>query len=99
MFSLVLLVAYLALMILVGIWGMKKTVSLSDFFLGGRTIGPWISAFAYGTTYFSAVIFIGFAGKLGWAFGPGVLWIAAGNALVGAMLAWLVLGRRTRRMT
>jgi solute:Na+ symporter, SSS family len=93
------LVVFLAVMVLIGFWGMKKTSSLNDFFLGGRSIGPWISAFAYGTTYFSAVIFIGFAGKLGWGFGLKALWIAAGNAFFGAFLAWVVLGRRTRRMT
>ncbi len=90
---------FLVLMVLVGIWGMKKTVTLSDFILGGRSIGPWFSAFAYGATYFSAVLFIGFAGKIGWGFGLKGLWIAAGNAVIGSLLAWFVLGRRTRRMT
>lgn len=99
MYAVVLLVTFLAMMVVVGIWGMRKTATVSDFFLGGRSIGPWISAFAYGTTYFSAVVFIGFAGKLGWGFGIDVLWIALGNALGGALLSWLVLGRRTRRMT
>jgi Na+/proline symporter len=86
-------------MILVGLWGMKKTTTLSDFFLGGRSIGPWVSAMAYGTTYFSAVMFIGFAGKLGWGYGLNVMWIALGNAIIGAFLSWIVLGKRTRRMT
>nr|HPO51065.1 sodium transporter [Spirochaetota bacterium] len=90
---------FLVLMIVIGIWGMKKTSSLNDFFLGGRSIGPWISAFAYGTSYFSAVMFIGFAGKLGWGLGLNVLWISLGNTIFGALLAWLVLGKRTRRMT
>lgn len=99
MFSIVLLSVFLLGMILIGFWGMKKTFTLNDFFLGGRTVGPWVSAFAYGTTYFSAVLFIGFAGKLGWGFGLNALWIAAGNVIVGSLLAWLVLGFRTRRMT
>jgi SSS family solute:Na+ symporter len=99
MFAIVLLTIFLAGMILIGIWGMRKTATLNDFFLGGRSVGPWMSSMAYGTTYFSAVIFIGFAGKLGWGFGLPVLWIAAGNTLFGALAAWLVLGRRTRRMT
>ena len=90
---------FLVLMILVGIWGMKKTETLSDFLIGGRSIGPWFSAFAYGATYFSAVLFIGFAGKLGWGFGLNCLWIAGGNALIGSLLAWLILARKTRRMT
>lgn len=98
-YSILFLVLFLGFMIGVGIWAMKKTTSLNDFFLGGRNVGPWISAFAYGTTYFSAVLFIGFAGKQGWLFGWNGLWIAAGNALIGGLLAWLVLGRRTRRMS
>ena len=98
-FSIVLLVLFFTLMIGIGVWGMKKTSSLNDFFLGGRTIGPWISALAYGTTYFSAVAFVGFAGKFGWGFGLNSLWVAAGNAVIGGFLAWMVLGRRTRIMT
>jgi SSS family solute:Na+ symporter len=97
--GIVFLVIFLALMTGIGIWGMKKTKTLGDFFLGGRTLGPWVSAVAYGTSYFSAVIFIGFAGTQGWQFGLNALWIALGNALIGAGMAWLVLARRTRRMT
>ncbi len=99
MFSIVLLAVFLVLMIGIGIWGLRRTTSLNDFFLGGRSVGPWVTAFAYGTTYFSAVLFIGFAGKLGWGFGLNVLWISLGNALIGSLLAWVVLGRRTRRMS
>lgn len=99
MWGIIFLSAFLILMIGIGIWGMKKTSTLNDFFLGGRSIGPWVSAIAYGTTYFSAVMFIGFAGKFGWGFGLNSLWIVLGNALIGAFLAWKVLGRRTRTMT
>ncbi|MBO4759624.1 MAG: sodium transporter [Spirochaetaceae bacterium] len=99
MASLVLLLVFLAVMICVGIWGMRKTTTLNDFFLGGRSVGPWMSAFAYGTTYFSASVFIGFAGKQGWGFGPSALLIGIGNAIVGAFAAWFILGRRTRHMT
>ena len=90
---------FILVLIGIGIWGMRKTSSLNDFFLGGRSIGPWVSAVAYGTTYFSAVLFIGFAGKLGWGFGLSSIWIAAGNAFLGSLAAWLVLARRTRIMT
>ncbi|MGE5307472.1 MAG: sodium:solute symporter family protein [Deltaproteobacteria bacterium] len=99
MASIVLLTVFLLAMVCIGIWGMRRTKTLGDFFLGGRTVGPWFSAFAYGTTYFSAVVFIGFGGKIGWGFGLNGLWIAVGNALVGSLLAWLVLGARTRRMS
>jgi SSS family solute:Na+ symporter len=97
--GIVFLVIFLALMTGIGVWGMRRTKTLGDFFLGGRTLGPWISAAAYGTSYFSAVIFIGFAGTQGWQFGLNALWIALGNAVIGAGTAWLVLARRTRRMT
>ncbi len=99
MFAIILLAVFLVMMVVIGVWGMKKTTTLNDFFLGGRSLGPWFSAFAYGTTYFSAVLFIGFAGKLGWGFGLNALWIAVGNTLFGTLAAWLILGRRTRRMT
>ncbi|GHU81139.1 sodium:solute symporter [Spirochaetia bacterium] len=95
----VFLAAFFAVMTIIGIWGMRKTKTLGDFFLGGRSLGPWVSAVAYGTSYFSAVVFIGFAGTQGWQFGLSSLWIAIGNAIIGAGAAWLVLGRRTRRMT
>ena len=91
--------AYVIVMLVIGYWAMKKTKSVGDFFLGGRSIGPWMSAFAYGTTYFSAVLFIGYAGKLGWGFGIHALWIAVGNAIVGTLLAWWILAARTRAMT
>lgn len=99
MWGIIFLVVFLLGMVLIGIWGMRKTSTLNDFFLGGRNVGPWVTAFAYGTTYFSAVLFIGFAGRQGWLFGFNALWISLGNALFGALAAWLVLGRRTRTMT
>src|SRR5690554_5820862 len=86
-------------MVVIGIYSRKKVASVSDFFLGGRKMGPWISAFAYGTSYFSAVIFIGYAGSMGWSFGISVVWIGIGNAVLGSLLAWWVLGKRTRKMT
>jgi len=91
--------AYIVVMLVIGYWSMRRTKDVGDFFIGGRTIGPWVSALAYGTTYFSAVIFVGFAGKLGWGFGMNVLWIAVGNTLIGTLGAWLLLARRTREMT
>lgn len=77
----------------------KKVKSLDDFHLGGRKIGPWLSALAYGATYFSAVIFVGYAGKLGWGFGLGAVWIGLGNAVIGTWLAWKIMAEPTREMT
>jgi len=95
----VVVVLYIVVMIVIGYWSMRRTKNVGDFFIGGRTIGPWVSALAYGTTYFSAVLFVGFAGKLGWLFGMHTLWIAAGNAIIGTWLAWKLLAVRTREMT
>jgi len=90
---------YALMIIIVGIMGMRKTKSFSDFFLGGGNVGPWMSAFSYGTAYFSAVLFIGFAGKIGWGFGYSGLWIAFFNALIGVMVVWGVLGWRIKKMS
>lgn len=97
--KLIMLVAFFAVMVAVGIFCRRHTTNVSGFLLGGRSVGPWLSAFAYGTTYFSAVIFIGYAGQFGWRFGISAIWIGLGNALLGSLLVWLVLGRRTRIMT
>lgn len=90
---------YVLVMLGVGYWCMKRTRNVGDFFLGGRSLGPWMSAFAYGTSYFSAVIFIGYAGRLGWGFGISTMAIIIGNTLIGTVLAWIVLAGRTREMT
>lgn len=97
--KILILIAYVAVFLGIGVIGMRKTRNVGDFFLGGRGIGLWLSSFSYATTYFSAVIFIGFAGKLGWGFGLDVMWIVLGNALIGSMLAWMILARHTRRIT
>lgn len=83
----------------VGIYSANKVKGVDDFLLGGRALGPWLAGFCYGTTYFSAVIFIGYASTLGWQFGISAVWIGIGNALLGSLLAWLVLAKRTRKMT
>ncbi len=100
MFIKVLLLAvFFAVMLGVGFLCRRKASDVSGFVLGGRSIGPWMTAFAYGTSYFSAVIFVGYAGQFGWRFGISATWIGIANALLGSLLAWVVLGRRTRRMT
>ena len=99
MAKLIIVALYVAIMLIVGYVCMRRTRTVSDFFLGNRSLGPWLSAFAYGTTYFSAVLFIGYAGKLGWGFGIHTMWIVFGNALVGSFLAWKLLAPRTRAMT
>ena len=90
---------YTAVIVAIGIMGMRKTRSFDDFLLGGGKVGPWMTALSYGTAYFSAVLFIGFAGKIGWGFGLSALWVAVGNTLVGTLLVWLLLGNRIKETT
>lgn len=90
---------YVAMIVGIGVFSRTKINGISEFFLGGRSVNPWMSAFSYGTAYFSAVLFIGYAGKLGWNFGVSSLWIAVGNVIVGSLVAWRVLGPKTREMT
>lgn len=97
--KIIVLAAYAVMVVAVGVAGFRKTRSFSDFFLGGGKVGAWMSAFTYGTAYFSAVLFIGFAGKIGWGFGYSGLWIAAGNTLIGVLAVWWLLGRRIKRMS
>lgn len=94
-----LLVVFFAVMIGIGIYTRKHATNVDGFVLGSRSAGPWITAFAYGTSYFSAVVFVGYAGQFGWKFGIASTWIGIGNAVIGSYLAWLILGRRTRVMT
>ncbi|MGI6045386.1 MAG: sodium:solute symporter family protein [Eggerthellaceae bacterium] len=83
----------------VGFYCRRSTTSVDGFVLGGRNVGPWLSAFGFGTSYFSAVIFVGYAGQFGWKFGLAAAWIGIGNAVLGSLLAWWVLGPRTRKLT
>lgn len=97
--KLILLLIYFAVMVGIGIYCRKHATDVNGFVLGGRSVGPWLTAFAYGTSYFSAVVFVGYAGQFGWRYGIAATWAGIGNALIGSLLAWVVLGRRTRIMT
>ena len=97
--KIIMLVLFFAVMLGVGVYSRSKAKNVNDYVLGGRTVGPWISAFAFGTSYFSSVVFIGYAGQFGWKFGLASTWIGLGNAFIGSLLAWLILGRRTRLMS
>ena len=97
--KLAILILYFAVLIGIGLYCRKHTTDVNGFVLGGRSVGPWLTAFAYGTSYFSAVVFVGYAGQFGWKYGIAATWAGIGNALIGSLLAWVVLGRRTRIMT
>ena len=93
------LIVFFGVMVGIGLYCRKHTTDVNGFVLGGRAVGPWLTAFAYGTSYFSAVVFVGYAGQFGWKYGIAATWAGIGNALLGSLLAWVVLGRRTRVMT
>ena len=93
------MIVFFAITIGVGVYCRKNATDVNRFVLGARSVGPWLTAFAFGTSYFSAVIFVGYAGQFGLNFGMASTWIGLGNAFIGSLLAWSVLGRRTRVMT
>ncbi len=93
------LVVFFGIMVGVGLYCRKHSTDVDGFVLGGRSVGPWLTAFAYGSSYFSAVVFVGYAGQFGWKYGIAATWAGIGNALIGSLLAWAVLGRRTRIMS
>ena len=95
----ILLIAFFGVMVGIGIYCRRHATDVSGFVLGGRNVGPWLTAFAYGTSYFSAVVFVGYAGQFGWKYGIAATWAGIGNAILGSLLAWVVLGRRTRVMS
>ncbi|MBQ3875405.1 MAG: sodium:solute symporter, partial [Bacteroidaceae bacterium] len=97
--KILLVIIFFAVMIGVGLYSRQQAKSVDGFVLGGREVGPWLTAFAYGTSYFSAVVFVGYAGQFGWKYGLSSTWIGIGNAIIGSLLAWLVLGKRTKLFT
>ena len=99
LYTIIALCIYAAAMALIGCISYGKSKTLDGFLIGGRNIGAWVTAFAYGTTYFSAVVFVGYAGQHGWNIGIGAIWIGIGNAVLGCLLSWILFADKTRRMT
>ena len=97
--KMIMLLVFFGVMVGIGLYCRKNATDVNGFVLGGRSVGPWLTAFAYGTSYFSAVVFVGYAGQFGWKYGIAATWAGIGNAILGSLLAWAVLGRRTRIMT
>lgn len=98
-FTIVALIIYAIAMAVIGCVSYKQSKTLDGFLLGGRNVGGWVTAFAYGTTYFSAVVFVGYAGQHGWNIGIGAIWIGIGNAILGCLLSWLLFADKTRKIT
>lgn len=91
--------AYILIIIVVAIVCRRKSASVNEFLFSKKGVGGWLTAFAYGATYFSAVVFVGYAGKFGYNFGLSAVWIGIGNTVIGTYIAWQVLARRTKIMT
>lgn len=87
---------YALIMVIIGVTQGKKVKSIADLTVGGRNAGAWLSALSYGTAYFSAVMFVGYAGGTGKAYGLWGVLAGIGNAVFGSWLAWKMLARRTR---
>ena len=99
-FDYIILALYALGMVGIAIYTRRRSSSVNDFLMAGKNgLNGWMSAFAYGTTYFSAVIFIGYAGNFGRQYGLAATWIGVGNAIIGSLFAWLVLAKRTKNMT
>jgi SSS family solute:Na+ symporter len=94
----VILFVYLAGLVVVGFITGRRTKSVEDFYIGGRQIGPWVTALSFVAAYFSSVVIIG-GGGFGYMFGMSTLWIGAINVLLGCTVAWIVLGPRIRIFT
>lgn len=99
LYTIIALSVYAIIMAFIGCISYGKTKTLDSFLIGGRNIGAWATAFSYGTTYFSAVVFVGYAGQHGWNIGIGAIWIGIGNAILGCLLSWLLFANKTRKMT
>ncbi|HAS8166327.1 TPA: sodium/proline symporter PutP [Vibrio vulnificus] len=87
-------IAYLILMVAIGVYAYKKTSSSSDYFLGGRSLGPWPAALSAGASDMSGWLLLGLPG---YAYAAGIesFWLA-GGLLVGTWANWLVSAKRLR---
>ncbi|SDS16150.1 sodium/proline symporter [Halopseudomonas xinjiangensis] len=85
---------YIAVMLLLGYVAYKRTTNLSDYILGGRTLGPGTAALSAGASDMSGWLLLGLPGYA-MAAGYEATWIAAG-LLIGTWLNWLIVSRRLR---
>jgi SSS family solute:Na+ symporter len=98
-FLLITIVTLIFLMITAffGYLGYRHTKDTTDFLLAGRKTHPVVMAVSYGSTFISTSAIIGFGGAAA-VFGMGVLWLTVLNIGVGIFIAFVVFGKRTRRM-
>jgi sodium/proline symporter len=85
---------YLGLMLAIGVYAYRRTANSSDYFLGGRSLGPWPAALSAGASDMSGWLLLGLPG---YAFSSGLesIWLGAG-LLIGTWLNWLLVAKRLR---
>lgn len=93
----IVVIIYLIITAYLGYIGYKGTKNSADFLLAGRKAHPVIMAISYGATFISTSAIVGFGGAAA-VFGMGLLWLTVLNILVGIFIAFIVFGKRTRKM-
>ncbi len=97
LFKIIATIIYLAVLSFLAYSGYKGTKNASDYLVGGRQIHPIIMALSYGATFISTSAIVGFGGNAG-LFGMSLLWLTFLNIFVGVFIAFVVFGKRTRKM-
>lgn len=93
----IIVIIYMFLVAYLGYLGYKATKDASDYLLGGRKVNPVIMALSYGATFISASAIVGFGG-IAATFGMGIQWLCLLNMFMGVIIAFIVFGRKTRKM-
>ncbi|WP_202612614.1 sodium/proline symporter PutP [Vibrio toranzoniae] len=87
-------IAYLIMMLAIGVIAYKRTSNSTDYFLGGRSLGPWPAALSAGASDMSGWLLLGLPGYA-YAAGFEAFWLA-GGLLVGTWANWLISAKRLR---
>ena len=94
---LIAMVIYMAIVIVIGIvFAKRANQSSEDYFLGGRTLGPWVTAMSAEASDMSGWLLMGLPGVAYWCGLADAAWTAIGLA-VGTYLNWLIVSKRLRR--
>ncbi|THB72125.1 MAG: sodium:solute symporter family protein [Gammaproteobacteria bacterium] len=93
----VIIITYLLAIGYLGFLGFKKTKDAKDYMVAGGEIHPFVMAISYGATFISTSAIVGFGGVAG-IFGMGLLWLTLCNVVFGIFIAFVVFGKRTRKL-
>lgn len=95
--DIIVVLAYLLVIIYLGIMGFLRTKNATDYLVAGRRVHPFVMAMSYGATFISTSAIVGFGGVAG-LFGMSVLWLTVCNIFVGIFIAFVFFAPRARRM-